>query len=353
MKRVLVTGVAGEVGSSLVQYLSRLGGATITGFDLRSPAPEVAALCSEIVLGDISDSGLAQQLGGTECFDTVFHLAGILSSGGERAPLKAHEVNVTGSLNILELARLQSEKRGTPVKVIFTSTIAAYGIPSLENKNALGTINETQALYPITMYGANKLYCESLGRYYSDHFGMLEGRADRVRVDFRAVRFPGLISAHTVPTGGTSDYASEMVHAAAQGLPYSCFVRPDTRLPFMMMPDAVRALVLLSEASAEDISQRVYNVAGFAPSASEIAGLVSRYFPDGAVAYSVNPIRQSIVDSWPADIDDSAARRDFGWSPVYTFEQGFAEYLIPAVRLRYSAHHPTNHGADPLQLAVN
>lgn len=353
MKRVLVTGVAGEVGSSLVQYLSRLGDAVITGFDLRSPAPEVAALCSELVLGDISDSEQTQQLGGSESFDTIFHLAGILSSGGERAPLKAHEVNVTGSLNILELARLQSEKRGAPVKVIFTSTIAAYGIASLESKNALGTINETQALYPITMYGANKLYCESLGRYYSENFGMLEGRADRVRVDFRAVRFPGLISAHTVPTGGTSDYASEMVHAAAQGLPYSCFVRPDTRLPFMMMPDAVRALALLSEAGAEDISQRVYNVAGFAPSASEIAGLVSRYFPDGVVSYSVNPIRQSIVDSWPADIDDSAARRDFGWSPVYTFEQGFAEYLIPAVRLRYSAHHPSLHPTVPAQFAAN
>lgn len=353
MKRVLVTGVAGEVGSSLVQYLSRLGNAAITGFDLRSPAPEVAALCSELVLGDISDSNLIDQLDGSLCFDAIFHLAGILSSGGERAPLKAHQVNVTGSLNILELARIQSEKRGSPVKVIFTSTIAAYGIPSLDSKNSLGTINESQALYPITMYGANKLYCESLGRYYSENFGMLEGRADRVRVDFRAVRFPGLISAHTVPTGGTSDYASEMVHAAAQGLPYSCFVRPDTRLPFMMMPDAVRALVLLSEASSEDLKQRVYNVGGFAPSASEIADLVSRYFPDGAVSYSVNSIRQSIVDSWPSDIDDSAARRDFGWSPVYTFEQGFAEYLIPAVRFRYSDQHHSAQGANAAQLAAN
>lgn len=352
MKRVLVTGVAGEVGSSLVQYLTRLGNVAITGFDLRSPAPEVAALCSEIVLGDISDSELTQGLAGDDSFDIVFHLAGILSSGGERAPLKAHDVNVTGCLNILELARLQSEKRGAPVKVVFTSTIAAYGIPSLDLKNSLGTINESQALYPITMYGANKLYCESLGRYYSENFGMLEGRTDRVRVDFRAVRFPGLISAHTVPTGGTSDYASEMVHSAAQGLPYSCFVRPDTRLPFMMMPDAVRALVLLSEASADDLSQRVYNVAGFAPSAAEIAGLVSRYFPDGEVSYSVNQIRQSIVDSWPADIDDSAARRDFGWSPIYPFEQGFAEYLIPAVRLRYLPPQHCAHGTGSSQLSA-
>jgi nucleoside-diphosphate-sugar epimerase len=357
MERVLVTGVAGEVGSSLVQYLARTKKASIVGFDLRSPTREVAELCSEIALGDISDAKCTSTLGGDHYFDTIFHLAGILSSGGERAPLKAHEVNVTGSLNILELARIHSEKRNKPVKVIFTSTIAAYGIPSIEQKRSLSAINETEALYPITMYGANKLYCESLGRYYSENFGMLEGRGDRVRVDFRAVRFPGLISAHTVPTGGTSDYASEMVHAAAQAIPYSCFVRPDTRLPFMMMPDAVRALVLLSEANANDLSQRVYNVAGFAPSAAEIGSLVSRYFPDSEVSYSVNPIRQSIVDSWPEDIDDVAARRDFGWQPVYNFEQGFAEYLIPAVKLRYSEHEHGTKGSEDrgasVQLAAN
>jgi threonine 3-dehydrogenase len=203
------------------------------------------------------------------------------------------------------------------------------------------------------MYGANKLYCESLGRYYSENFGMLEAQQDRVRIDFRAVRFPGLISAHTVPTGGTSDYASEMVHAAAQGVPYSCFVRPDTRLPFMMMPDAVRSLVLLSQASAEDLSQRVYNVGGFAPSAREIAALVTRYFPNSSVSYSVNSIRQSIVDSWPDNIDDQAAQKDFGWAPVYTFEQGFAEYLIPAIRLRYSEHARHGESSPQLQVAAN
>jgi len=182
---------------------------------------------------------------------------------------------------------------------------------------------------------------------------MLEASSNRARIDFRAVRFPGLISAHTVPTGGTSDYASEMVHAAAQSLPYSCFVRPDTRLPFMMMPDAVRSLVLLSDAPSADLSQRVYNVAGFAPSAAEISALVSEYFPESHVSYSVNPIRQSIVDSWPEDINDSAARKDFGWSPVYTFEHGFAEYLIPAVHLRYSFHKHHSESSEAGQIAAN
>lgn len=353
MEKVLITGVAGEVGSSLVQYLTRLGECAVTGFDLRAPDREVASLCSEVVTGDITDQKTVLSLGGTGYFDTVFHLAGILSSGGERAPLKAHDVNVTGSLNVLELARKHSEARGVSVKVIFTSTIAAYGLNSEESKREAGVITESMALSPITMYGTNKLYCESLGRYYSEHFGMLEGKADRVRVDFRAVRFPGLISAHTVPTGGTSDYASEMVHAAAQGKAYSCFVRPDTRLPFMMMPDAVRALVLLSQAASKDLTQRVYNVAGFAPTAREIETLVTNYFPHSQVSYEVHPLRQQIVDSWPEDINDAAARRDFGWCPVYSFSNGFAEYLIPAVRLRYSAHGVESHGEEAGQVAAN
>lgn len=335
MKRVLITGVAGEVGSGLVQYLAQSGGCSITGFDLRGPAPEIANLCTTVVVGDIADSTLVSTLGDGQPFDTIFHLAGILSSGGERAPLKAHEVNVSGTLNILELARAHSEALGRPVKVVFTSTIAVYGVSSLNEKRAAGRVRETQCLNPITMYGANKLYCESLGRYYSENFGMLEEKSGRIRPDFRAVRFPGLLSAHTLPTGGTSDYAPEMVHSIARGLPYTCFVRPDARIPFMMMPDAARALVMLGTADGTSLTQRVYNVGGFAPSAREIFVLLSEYFPSASVNYEVHPARQAIVDSWPEDVDASAARRDFGWSPLYSFEGGFAEYLLPAARARY------------------
>ncbi len=350
MKKVLITGVAGEVGSSLVQYLSAAGGYAITGFDLRRPSAEIEALCARVQEGDISNASMVQALGEKETFDTIFHLAGILSSGGERAPLKAHEVNVTGSLNILELARIQSEQRGKPVTVVFTSTIAAYGIGSIVEKKRASRIDESQYLNPITMYGANKLYCEALGRYYSENFGMLEGCNDRVRPDFRAVRFPGLLSAHTLPTGGTSDYAPEMVHSVAQGKPYACFVRPDARIPFMMMPDAIRAIVMLSQADGAKLQQRVYNVAGFAPSAREIAEHLGQYFPNMSVSYEVHPARQAIVDSWPEDIDDSAAQRDFGWAPRYTFESGFAEYLLPAVCKRYGV---SVSDAPVLRLAAN
>ncbi len=340
VKRVLISGIAGEVGSGLVQYLAQSGACSITGFDLRAPAPEIANLCSSVVVGDIADSISVNALGDGQPFDTIFHLAGILSSGGERAPLKAHEVNVSGTLNILELSRAHSEALGRPVKVIFTSTIAVYGVSSLNEKRVAGRVRETQCLSPITMYGANKLYCESLGRYYSENFGMLEERSNRIRPDFRAVRFPGLLSAHTLPTGGTSDYAPEMVHSVARGEEYTCFVRPEARIPFMMMPDAARALVMLSEADGASLTQRVYNVGGFAPSARDIFDLLSGYFPSAKVNYKAHPARQAIIDSWPEDVDDSAARREFGWKPLYSFESGFAEYLLPAARARYATSRP-------------
>jgi threonine 3-dehydrogenase len=337
VKRVLITGVAGEVGSGLVRHLAHSGEYSITGFDLKLPSTETSDLCSSIAVGDIANSKLVSNLSEGQPFDTIFHLAGILSSGGERAPLKAHEVNVSGTLNILELARTHSEALGRPITAIFTSTIAVYGVASLAEKRRAGRVRECEFLNPITMYGANKLYCEALGRYYSENFGMLDDRSGRVRPDFRAVRFPGLLSAHTLPTGGTSDYAPEMVHAIARGAPYNCFVRPDARIPFMMMPDAARALVMLSEADGGGLTQRVYNIGGFAPSAREIFELLSDFFPSAKVDYGVHPTRQAIVDSWPEDIDDSAARRDFGWVPLYSFESGFADYLLPAAQARYAA----------------
>ncbi|MBI4928636.1 MAG: epimerase, partial [Anaerolineae bacterium] len=144
-----------------------------------------------------------------------------------------------------------------------------------------------------------------------------------------------LISADTTPTGGTSDYGPEMLHHAAQGLEYECFVRPDTRLPFMAMPDAIKSLILLHDAPRASISQSVYNVTSFSPSAEEIRRMVTQSFPSAKIDYAPHRSRQRIVDSWPADVDDNAARRDWGWSPDYDQEKAFAEYLIPAIKQRY------------------
>ena len=328
MSAVLVTGVAGEVGSSIVRELAKKG-LKVIGFDKRAPHPSTAENCFAVIQGDIADADCVAGLGAQYNFTTIYHLAGVLSSGGERSPLLAHSVNVTGTLNLLELARAQSEASGTPVKFIFTSTIAVYGMSSIEEKRGAGAVKEEECLKPITMYGANKLYCESLGNYYSENFGMLEGKVDRARVDFRCVRFPGLLNSRTVPTGGTSDYAPEMVHQLAQGKAYECFVREDSRLPFLMMPDAVNALLLLAEAPREKLTRRVYNLSGISPSAGEIRDLLAEHFDVSHVTFKPHPARQRIVDSWPEAVDDSAAKRDWGWQPEYSFSSGFFEYLIP------------------------
>jgi nucleoside-diphosphate-sugar epimerase len=154
------------------------------------------------------------------------------------------------------------------------------------------------------------------------------------RIDFRCVRFPGLISAVTMPSGGTSDYASEMIHAAARGEPYACFVRPDSRIPFMAMPDAIEALLTLSTAAPERLSCGAYNVSAFNPSADEIRAVALRAFPGASITYRPDAKRQAIVDSWPEGVDDTAARRDWGFAPTYDFERAFQEYLIPTINGR-------------------
>jgi nucleoside-diphosphate-sugar epimerase len=185
------------------------------------------------------------------------------------------------------------------------------------------------------MYGCNKLYCEQLGRYYARHYKQLSADAVR-RVDFRAVRFPGLISAVTTPSGGTSDYAPEMIHAAVRGERYECFVRPDTTIPFMAMPDAIEALRKLAEAPREALTRTEYNLRAFSRSAAEIRDEVLRDSPGAAIVFAVDDKRQAIVDTWPADVDDSAARADWGFNPMYDFERAFHEYLMPTLRHRYS-----------------
>ncbi|HMB82072.1 MAG TPA: NAD-dependent epimerase/dehydratase family protein, partial [Vicinamibacterales bacterium] len=250
-------------------------------------------------------------------------------------PVTAHHVNVEGTLNLLEFAQHQGESHGRPVVFIYPSSIAAYGLPDLATKMRAGAITEDQFAHPTTMYGCNKLYCELLGGYYAKHYKQLSADVAVRRVDFRCVRFPGLISALTLPSGGTSDYAPEMIHAAAKGEPYDCFVRPDTTIPFMAMPDGVDALLTLAAAPRARLTRSAYNLTAFNPSAAEVRAVVVAAFPDAAIGYKVDAKRQGIVDSWPAAVDDSAARRDWGFNPTYDFDRAFREYLIPTIRERY------------------
>jgi nucleoside-diphosphate-sugar epimerase len=221
------------------------------------------------------------------------------------------------------------------VVFLYPSSIAAYGLPDLETKAAAGAVREHEWNNPTTMYGCNKLYCEHLGRYFACHYKQLAAETLSGKVDFRAIRFPGLISAVTVPSGGTSDFAPEMIHSAARGEPYACFVRPDTRIPFMVMSDAVDGLVRLARADRARLGKTVYNITAFNPSADEIRSLVMTGFPGAEISFEPDLKRQAIVDSWPADVDDSAARSDWGLDPRYDIEGGFKNFLIPRIRDRY------------------
>jgi nucleoside-diphosphate-sugar epimerase len=173
-----------------------------------------------------------------------------------------------------------------------------------------------------------------LGIYFSEHFRQLAAEQP-VMLDFRAIRFPGLISAFTVPSGGTSDYGPEMLHAAAQGAAYTCFVREDVRIPFMAMPDAVKSLLMLNDAPRNLLCQRIYNVTSFSLSAGEFKQHVLKYFPEAEITYQPDLKRQTIVDSWAADMDDSAAQRDWQWQPAYDVDRAFLEYLVPNIKNRY------------------
>ncbi len=332
-KAILITGAAGEIGHALIEALASQCDDPILTLDLQELPEDVEPLTTHLK-GSILDQALLERLISEYEFETIYHLAALLSTRGEFTPNTAHQVNVEGTRHLLELAAQQSEWRGKPVQFIFPSSIAVYGLPDLETKNQYARVREWEWNYPRTMYGANKLYCEMLGVYFSVYYRQLAERQP-VMLDFRALRFPGLISAFTLPSGGTSDYGPEMLHAAAQGVPYHCFVRPDVRIPFMAMPDAVKSLLMLAAAPTESLSQRVYNITSFSLSAQEFKEQVARYFPTTEIDFQPDLKRQNIVDSWCADMDDSPACRDWGWKPDYDLDRAFGEYLVPNIRQRY------------------
>lgn len=332
-KAILITGAAGEIGHALIESLGKNGNTSLLSVDL-DPLPEDIQHLATHWEADILDEKLFDRLISEYEFEAIYHLAALLSTRGEFSPRAAHRVNVNGTMQLLHLAAEQSEWRRKPVQFIFPSSIAVYGLPDLDTKTQYTKVREWEWNYPRTMYGANKLYCELLGIYYSEHYHQLAAEKPTM-VDFRALRFPGLISAFTVPSGGTSDYGPEMIHAAAKGEPYACFVRPDVRIPFMAMPDAVKSILELATVPAEALSQRIYNVTSFSLSAEEFKNWVLKFFPDAQISHDPDLKRQTIVDSWAADMDDSAACRDWGWQPDYGVQRAFEEYLVPNITKRY------------------
>jgi threonine 3-dehydrogenase len=334
---ILITGANGEVGHGLIRKLHEDGNRDILAIDLDPLDGDMAALCRSAFVGSILDRHLMERIVSEYEVREIYHLAALLSTRAEFTPETAHEVNVEGTLGLLELALEQSSWQGDPVKFIFPSSIAVFGLPDLATKERAGKVKEYEWTAPTTMYGCNKLYCEQLGRYFAQHYRQLAAEADNRRVDFRGIRFPGIISAVTVPSGGTSDFAPEMIHAAAQGKPYPCFVREDTIIPFMTMPDAIKALLFLARADANKLGRRIFNVTSFSLTAGEIRERVMEAFPDADITFEPDEKRQAIVDTWPLDVDDGPARRDWGWKPDYDLDESFNDYLVPEIRKRYSS----------------
>ncbi len=318
----LVTGASGEIGTALVRRLAGTPGQQVLTSDIR-PLPPGLPSPLEHIQGDILERDVWKRALAHRPHRIV-HLAALLSTRTESAPVPAHRVNVEGSVRALEAAVALAA--AGPVQFLFPSSIAVYGLPSRSAKDAAAPVGEDDFLRPITLYGAQKLYIE--------HFGAVLER-EHPNLDFRAVRFPGLLSADTLPSGGTSDWAPEMIHAAACGEPFTCFVRPDARLPFCAMPTAVEGLARLFAADKARLSRTAYNFGGPSLSAEEVARRVRRDFPGLERHFEPDPDRDRIVASWPAAVDDGAARRDFGWRPDREAEALFSEYLIPNIRRRY------------------
>jgi len=298
MRRILVTGAFGQIGSELTMELrKRYGNDNVVALGHKTKPNEKILDSGPFGFADVTKKEAIEELVRKHDVDTIYHLAAVLSVAGERNPQLAWEVNVNGLYNILEIAR---EKR--LVRVFWPSSIAVFGSETPRRN----TLQET-VLRPITIYGVTKVAGELLCDYYFRRFG----------VDVRGIRYPGIISSETPPGGGTTDYAVEIFYEAIKHRKYTCFVREDTVLPMMYMPDCVKATMQLMEADLSQLKHHSdFNLAGISFSAGQLAGEIRKHIPEFTCEYKPD-FRQKIADSWPMSIDDSAARKEWGWKPNY------------------------------------
>jgi nucleoside-diphosphate-sugar epimerase len=292
--RILVTGALGQIGSELVPALgARFGADQVVASDIRMRSGSEARFeyMDCVHIRQIDDVVRRHDVG------TIYHLAALLSAVAEEKPRLAWEINMGGLYRVLEVARQHG------CSVFLPSSIGAFGPSTPARRTPQVTIQR-----PTTMYGVTKVAGELLGDYYASRFDL----------DVRGLRLPGLISYLAAPGGGTTDYAVEMFRQAVQYRHYRCFLRADSCLDMMYMPDAVRAMVELMEADPDGLHYRnAYNVTAMSFTPEQLAEEIRRHIPEFAIEYDVDPVRQQIADSWPDSIDDSAAREDWGWQPRY------------------------------------
>ncbi len=297
MERILIIGANGQIGSELVGALAKQHGAqNVIASDIGTNNVYQAERYLQL---DVLDKAGLAQLVANENITQVYQLAALLSATGEQAPLKAWTLNMDGLLNILEVARERGEA-GTPLRVFWPSSIAAFG-PNTPSKNT----PQYTVMDPTTIYGISKLAGERLCEYYFTKYG----------VDVRSIRYPGIISYKSPPGGGTTDYAIAIFHSALKNETYDCFLESETTLPMIYMPDAIRATIELMDAPSDKVKIRSsYNVAGVSFNPRELAAEIQKVRPDFAIAYTPDS-RQAIAVTWPQSLDDSVAREDWGWQP--------------------------------------
>ncbi len=307
---ILITGGTGNLGSRLIIPLVQRGD-RVTALDVRATphvqTPEFAKV--NTIIGDLADRQFVIDAVRSGCIDSVFHLGAVLSSAAEDNPYEAWQANMTGMANVLDAARIGGVK-----KLVFSSTIATYGM-AVESP-----LLDDSPQWPISLYGVTKVAGERLGVYYHRQFGL----------DFRGVRLPAVIAPHGAG-GGASAYCSAVFEQSVCRGQYQFFVRPGTRAPMLYIADAVGALLDLHDAPSDQLSRRVYNIAGLCPSAEELAGAIRRRLPTVQITYDPDPLRTSIVESWPQAIDDSAARQDWKWKSTWDLDR-IADEVIEVLK---------------------
>lgn len=310
MKKVMITGALGQIGSELTERLRQdLGVEQVIATDIRQPAGNPTVENGHFTILDVQDYDKFLQIAEDFQVDTIIHLAALLSATAEKRPAFAWQLNMGGLMNALEVAR----EIGPHTKFFAPSSIAAYG----PDATPVNTPQDT-VMHPTTMYGVTKVAGELLENYYFEKYG----------VDTRSVRFPGLISYKVEPGGGTTDYAVDIYYAALKNKNYQSFIAPETYMDMMYMEDAIEAIVDLLEADGADLIHRnAFNITAMSFSPEEIAASIQRRIPDFEMTYAVDPVRQEIAESWPDAIDCRCAKEEWGFNPKYNLDKMTDEML--------------------------
>lgn len=312
MKRILVTGTLGQIGTELVRELSkRYGKENIISSDIRDDKENKVKPYSTFVIADATNPVEVERLVANHKPDTIYHLAAILSATAEQNPQRGWAINMNSLINVLESARVHGCAVFTP------SSIGAFGPSTPADNTPQVTIQR-----PTTIYGVTKVAGELLCDYYYTRFG----------VDTRGVRFPGLISNETLPGGGTTDYAVDIYYQAVKHGKYSSFLSATTRLDMMYMPDAIRAMINVMEADPKKLKNRnAFNITAMSITPEDIAASIRKIIPEFELTYHDDPMRQAIADSWPNSLDASAAKEEWGFSPQYDLD-AMTKDMIECIR---------------------